>query len=195
MTDEWGEMIEPYGNDLPITESAPVVDFAAQMRALAAPPQKRKTKGNSSKKGKEGQGIAERALWEMGHLRVDGIPTPRRYVFHMTINKLPLFRMARMERANGDIYSMDKNGRWCLSEVKAYDKDRLQWSALTRQIKAGKYHQSENLDAHLALHPDVSAFLIWVRGKETAVLSWPIKGFKKGTSILWDDAIRDRVNK
>jgi len=203
--DDWDDMIDPHGvPPRQVTDATKInVNFGEQMTAMKqhyAPAQKKKKPSQGKKNqaaGKAGEKDAVASLLKMGHLRADPIPTKRTYVFaQKAFNGQPLFRQAKMERAKGDIYSMDENGRLCLSEVKSHDKNTLPWGMLTRRIAGGTYHQSENLDGHIALHPRVSAFLIWVRGKETAVLQWPVQGFDKPrTSIKWSDALQWRVNK
>ncbi len=158
---------------------------------------KAKKRGKKNQKaGKKGEKEARAALLEMGHLQAVPIPTTTHWIFVMKQGNMPLHRRGAMHRSTGDINSMDADGRWCLSEVKAHDEKTLPWSQLSRRLSSGEtYHQSDNLDAHLSLHPKVSAFLIWVRGKETAVLSWPVAGFKARSSVKWSDALEWRLNK
>ncbi len=140
-------------------------------------PSTRKAGKKTQKRGDDGEKLARRWLNKrfVGFLAGDKVNREK-----------TSFNGRWSTKARADFSGVERGtGKMMLCEVKAITSDRLQWSALRK-------HQTANLD-RLNEWGGVSLLII-VKDGETAVLSWPVDGFKKGTSILWEDAMENRVN-
>lgn len=118
----------------------------------------------SQKIGKEGEDLAKLELRKMGYLRI------------FKLNEARTANGIRVQRVPGD-YSAIEAGtlRSVLVEVKATESDRILFSRLEK-------HQVEELNDHTAI--GAPGLLVLVFKDSVHVLSWPIHGFKKGTSIV-----------
>ena len=82
----------------------------------------------------------------------------------------------RTRKVPGDYSAIEpKTLRSVLVEVKATESDRIVFSRLEE-------HQVEELNDHTAI--GAPGLLVLVFKDSAHVLSWPIHGFKKGTSIV-----------
>lgn len=166
MSDEWGEMIALSDTVKAIRQQTKPKSTAASKRGKAR-----------QRQGAGSEDHVRRVLEAMGVVYIRRIKTyfarGGRYAI----------------KAEADFRGISKLGRYTLIEAKDIEGDRLQHSRIAD-------HQRDNLDdvaeaggvAYLAITHGKG------RNKETAVLSWPVPGFKKGKSIMWEDAIRERVN-
>lgn len=118
----------------------------------------------SQKIGKEGEDLAKLELRKMGYLRI------------FKLNEARTAKGIRVQRVPGD-YSAIEAGtlRSVLVEVKATESDRILFSRLEK-------HQVEELNDHTAI--GAPGLLVLVFKDSVHVLSWPIHGFKRGTSIV-----------
>lgn len=118
----------------------------------------------SQKIGKEGEDLAMLELRRLGYLRI------------FKLNEARTAGGKRVRKVPGD-YSAIEAGtlRAVLVEVKATESDRIIFSRL-------KKHQVQELNEHTAI--GAPGLLVLVFKDSVHVLSWPIHGFKRGTSIV-----------
>lgn len=89
------------------------------------------------------------------------------------------------KKVSGDFRAVTLKGQSVLVEVKTYDGDRLQFSALAK-------HQSRSLD----IHQNVGglSLLVWVNQGDIMPMWWPVEGFGPGKSLTREVAMKNRWN-
>ena len=167
MADEWGEMIA----------LSDTLHAIGQQRKPAKQTESSKRGEARQRQGAGSENKVRRVLEAMG-------------IEYITRVKTYFSRGGRYAiKAEADFRGISAGGKYTLIEAKDITGDRLQHSRIAD-------HQRANLNA-VVKHGGV-AYLAITHGegreKKTAVLSWPVPGFKKGTSILWEDAMENRVN-
>lgn len=118
----------------------------------------------SQKVGKQGEDLAALKLRSMGYLRI------------FKLNEARTAKGIRVRRVPGD-YSAIEAGtlRSVLVEVKATESDRIEFGRL-------QDHQVRELNEHTEI--GAPGLLVLVFKDSVHVLSWPIEGFERGTSIV-----------
>ena len=121
----------------------------------------------SQKVGKEGEDLAFLELRSLGYLRI------------FKLNEARTSSGVRIRKVPGDYSAIEpKTLRSVLVEVKATESDRIIFSRLAK-------HQVTELDEHTAI--GAPGLLVVIFKDSAHVLSWPIEGFRSGSSIVKRD--------
>ncbi len=124
--------------------------------------------------GQFGEQMAERLLLSLGFKCVEKIETGWyiKWINGKVVSAKP------RNRVSGDFTAIGDLGQYVHVEVKVRDRDSLLHSDL-------EAHQSEAMDEKTGY--GALCLLIWVRSPtEIKILRWPVPGFKKNTSVKWD---------